>query len=156
MHLPACPPWRDRVAADFRPMRLTLALFTFLSAVLCGTSGCAGGGARSHACALVLLVEGKHVLPTRSQFEAIERKLGAEFARRQLTLVFSPNGASHLATVELRPRPDAPDITDLIVRDVSANSFIAHRRNTGISSDMPSLRAVESEHQKAMSGFTVD
>ncbi len=138
------------------PMRTAIPLLIIVWAVLCGVFGCATSASRPSTCAVILLVDGKHVLPSQSQFAVIERRLSPDFARRQLTLVYSPDGAANVATIQLVSNPDAPELANLVVRDISTNSYVAHRSKKGIPAGMPSLRAAELEHQKAISGFTVD
>lgn len=137
-------------------MRTAITLYIIVCAVLCGIFGCAASASRPNTCAVILLVDGKHVLPSQSQFAVIERRLSPDFARRQLTLVYSPDGAANVATIQLVSNPDAPELANLVVRDISTNSYVAHRTKKGVPADMPSLRAAELEHQKAISGFTVD
>lgn len=135
-------------------MRVAIVVLMFACAVASSLSGCAAR-ARLITCAVVLLVDGKHVIPSTSQFDAIARQLSSEFAQRGLILVPAIDRATHIVTIECISRPDAPRITELIVRDVGPNSFIGYRRPSGIPSDMPSLREAEREHLKALSGFTV-
>lgn len=117
------------------------------------SSGCASKTDQPAPCAVVLLVGGNPVYPSAVQFETVRRTFDAQFADRNLMLVHNLSSAKFVAMIELRVRPDQPGITDMVVRDVSPNSF-ANRENTGLNPrDFPTIREVEAQQDRARRGL---
>lgn len=120
-----------------------------LFAIVALCAGCISRTQRMRSCAMMLLIDGKHIHPSASQFAAVERKLERQFAARNLSLVHGFGDADLIATIECIEQPGTPEFTDLIVRDIAPNTF---QPRTAASSyrDMPSLREAEREHQRVL------
>jgi hypothetical protein len=99
---------------------------------------------------MILVLDGKHVIANERQFSAIQRKLKPQFEERRLVLVPRLEGAELIATIECVTQSGAPELMDLVVRDVSSNTFVTQRQSQGIPADMPSLREADRVHKDAM------
>jgi hypothetical protein len=110
-------------------------------------SGCASTSKHARTCGILLLVDGKHHYPSPQQHAAIARKLEPQFAARDITLVADLRLAKLVATIELVTRSETPGMTDLIVRDVSKNTFVEMPK--AVSS--PSIREMEIEQARVRS-----
>ncbi|GEM_PF-4562222 len=113
-------------------------------------SGCVTARTQPQTCALILIKDGQQISPSRSQFEAVQRKLGTQFERHSLWLVHELRSAPLIATIECLPDPDDATRTNLIVRHIGPNTF------TPISGKvaLPTLSDSDREHAEATRGFT--
>lgn len=116
--------------------------------------GCASAKTGPRTCAMILLIDGKHVFPSMKQYSAIEQKVAPQFTRRGLNLVPEITSADLIATIECRVQPGAPEFTDLVVRDIASNTFIGRAASPPSMAEFPSLRSAEMEQEKARSGLT--
>ena len=123
-----------------------------MAAMLFG--GCASTKSGPRTCAMILLIDGKHVFPSMKEYSAIKGKVAPEFTRRGLNLVSEITSADLIATIECRVQPGTPEFTDLVVRDIASNTFPGRTASPPSMAEFPSLRAAEMEQEKARSGLT--
>jgi hypothetical protein len=134
-------------------MKMFLPIAILALAAIAIQLGCVSPGAKVRTCGVVLLVDGQQTWPSVKQFQAIQRALGDEFERRSLKLVPDITSSDLLATIECRPRPENDAQTDLIVRDVTVNTFTATSPKSNAVRH-PSLEQVEWEQAQAMRGLS--
>jgi len=106
------------------------------------TVGCVGGIGRPEKCGVLLLRNGKHVIPTEIEYGKMETKLAFFLANHGLSLVKELSNASKVATVEYVPDPTKPGEGELVVRNIGINSYIPSygRGRSGDVSDVNASR----------------
>lgn len=111
--------------------------------------GCATARPRSRTCGVILLMDGRHLLPTKKQFAAVQRNMGQQFEQHALRLIPDTSEADLIATIECRTALDDAARSYLIVRDIGANTF------TGKPAKLshPTLEQVEREQYEALRGL---
>lgn len=114
-------------------------IITLLGAILIA-SGCVGPVREPETCGVLLVRDGKHVIPSEVEFGKMEKKLRLFLADHGLSLVRDLSRAQKVATVAYLPDPLKPGEGELVVRDISANSYTANR-GAGRSRDVSDVNA---------------
>jgi hypothetical protein len=71
----------------------------------------------------MLVSAGKTQRPSAQQFAAIKQELAPNFKARGLKLVSDLSNADLVATIELAPRPNMPELVDIILMDLGPNRY---------------------------------
>ncbi len=98
-----------------------------LLAVILIASGCVGRVGKSETCGVLLVRDGKHVIPSEVEYGKMETKLGLFLADHGLSLVRDLSRAQKVATVAYVPDPLKPGEGELVVRNISTNSYTPNR-----------------------------